>query len=209
MLILHLHTQHHHQDIVAMSSHREGVNPLRPYYIPPSIGEPAEPTHVPGPNPFSVHGNGTTTGKYASKARDIFSDLDYKDYIAEPSPSAVRTVKDLVDELLWKYTSVLMAQPFEVAKTILQVRSQDDIGALAALPSPVEKPRQSSHRNSIFDEVRHRSNHYSELRGIKKVLTVCNYSFQTRIPTRTSRRTSHPTSQAHRLRRNLARRGTG
>ncbi|EOO00248.1 putative mitochondrial fusion protein [Phaeoacremonium minimum UCRPA7] len=101
-----------------MSSHRDGVNPLRPYYIPPSIGEAQEPpTHVPGPNPFS-HGN--ATGKYASKARDIFSDLDYKDYIAEPSPSAVRTIKDLVDELLWKYTSVLMAQPFEVAKTILQ-----------------------------------------------------------------------------------------
>lgn len=149
---------------MSTSSHREGVNPLRPYYIPPTIGDPAEPTHIPGPNPFShshshAHGgaaNATTgSGRYASKARDIFSDLDYKDYIAEPSPSAVRTVKELVDELLWKYTSVLMAQPFEVAKTILQVRGQDDIGALAALPSPAEKekPRQPSHRNSIFDEV--------------------------------------------------------
>ncbi|KAJ9134352.1 hypothetical protein NKR23_g10220 [Pleurostoma richardsiae] len=134
-----------------MSSHREGVNPLRPYYIPPSIGEPIEPTSIPGPKPFS-HGN--STGQYASRARDIFSDLDYKDYISEPSPSAVRSFKELVDELLWKYTSVLMAQPFEVAKTILQVRTQDDLGGVTGLVSPAERPRQpNSYKGSSYGDL--------------------------------------------------------
>jgi fusion and transport protein UGO1 len=40
------------------------------------------------------------------------------------SPSLVEMVKDLLDQALYKYTSVLLAQPFEIAKTILQVRSQ-------------------------------------------------------------------------------------
>ncbi|KAK3945748.1 mitochondrial fusion and transport protein ugo1 [Diplogelasinospora grovesii] len=134
-----------------MTSHREGVNPLRPYYIPPSIGEPPDTLPTPGPHAFS---QGHATGKYASKARDIFSDLDYKDYISEPSPSVVQTVKELVDELLWKYTSVLMAQPFEVAKLIQQVRSQDDLGNLGPPPIPdnTKPQRQPSQKISMYDE---------------------------------------------------------
>lgn len=126
---------------------------MRPYYIPPSIGDPLDPSPTSGPNPFS---HGDSSGKYASKARDIFPDIDYKDYISEPSPSVVKTVKDLVDELLWKYTSVLMAQPFEVAKTILQVRSQDDPGGLSTASVEVEETprRQPSLRGSVSDTVR-------------------------------------------------------
>lgn len=133
-----------------MSNHtnRQGVNPLRPYYIPPTIGDVStEAPNIPGPNAFSrpsAPGTSTSSGKYASKARDIFSDLDYKDYISEPSPSVVRSVKDIVDELIWKYTSVFLAQPFEAAKLLLQVRAQDDIGALGALPLPVPTPAAST-----------------------------------------------------------------
>lgn len=139
-----------------MATHREGVNPLRPYYKPPTIGEPPDPTSASSaPNPFARHGANATSERYASKARDIFSDIDYKDYISEPSPSVVQTVKDLVDELLWKYTSVLMAQPFEVAKTILQVRSHDDV-TLAAVPTPLATPvserRRSGYGNTTYDE---------------------------------------------------------
>lgn len=125
-----------------MTSTREGVNPLRPYYKPPTIGEQNE-SLPPKPNPFS-HANATATTTssssssnsniYASKARDIFQDIDYKDYINDSSPSTIQSAKSLVDELLWKYTSVLMAQPFEVAKTILQVRIQDDLGSLHVVP---------------------------------------------------------------------------
>ncbi|KAJ4288245.1 hypothetical protein N0V88_007435 [Collariella sp. IMI 366227] len=97
-----------------------------------------------------------STGRYASKARDIFSDIDYKDYITEPSPSAVQTIKELLDELLWKYTSVLMAQPFEVAKTIMQVRAQDDLGGLelaAAEAAEEARQRQANQRIDMYNEV--------------------------------------------------------
>jgi fusion and transport protein UGO1 len=133
-----------------MSCQRDGVNPLRPYYVPPSIGEPAEPISTPGPRAFARE---NATSNYASKARDLFSDIDYKDYLAEPPPSAVQMVKDLVDELLWKYTSVLMAQPFEVAKTLLQVRSQDDAEALDAAPAEEAGHRGPSRGNSLYYEV--------------------------------------------------------
>lgn len=143
-----------------MSNHtnRQGVNPLRPYYVPPTIGEPTiEQTNIPGPNAFSRPSNATSSTKYASKARDIFSDLDYKDYISEPSPSVVGTVKDVVNELMWKYTSVFLAQPFEAAKLILQVRTQDDVGSLGIVPSLVASPivsRQTNLRMAPHDDVR-------------------------------------------------------
>ena len=134
-----------------MSTHRDGVNPLRPYYIPPTIGERAEPVSSPSPNPFSGSGSAKGSG-YASRARDVLTDLDYNTYLGDDTPSVVQNVKDLLDELLWKYTSVLMAQPFEVAKVILQVRDQDES---AALPSPAEpemlKKRTSSYGGSIYD----------------------------------------------------------
>jgi mitochondrial fusion and transport protein UGO1 len=138
------------------STSREGVNPLRPYYIPPTIGEqtgslPRE------PNPFS-HANATAGAgntKYASRARDIFPDLDYRDYVNDPSPSTIQSVKDLIDELLWKYTSVLMAQPFEVAKTILQVRTQDDLELLetGVSSSQASRPKIASPQESIYEQV--------------------------------------------------------
>ncbi|EQL00109.1 Mitochondrial carrier domain protein [Ophiocordyceps sinensis CO18] len=86
------------------------VNPLRPYHKPPTMGD----------------GNAAPT---AGLARHVFADIDYKDYIGESSMG--QTMKELVDELMWKYASVLMAQPFEVAKTILQAKDQGDNAASA------------------------------------------------------------------------------
>lgn len=125
-----------------MTSHGDGVNPLRPYYIRPSIGERAEPV-APGPKAFTTPSARSATvtasaavasssNRYASKARDMFGDLDYNSYIDDDGPSVARSVKELVDDLFWKYTSVLMAQPFEVAKTILQARNQDEQALLTA-----------------------------------------------------------------------------
>jgi fusion and transport protein UGO1 len=91
-----------------MSTHRDGVNPLRPYYIPPTIGERAEPVSSPSPNPFSGSGSARGSG-YASRARDVLTDLDYNTYLGDDTPSVVQNVKDLLDELLWKYTSVRFA----------------------------------------------------------------------------------------------------
>lgn len=140
-----------------MSTHREGVNPLRPYYIPPTIGEAAETVNKssPSPNPFPDGRHVTAAGeRYASKARDILSDLEYNDYLGDTSPSMVQNVKDLIDELLWKYTSVLMAQPFEVAKTLLQVRNQDE-NAVYETPVEPETPKRqpSFHGSSMYGGV--------------------------------------------------------
>ncbi|KAF1808224.1 hypothetical protein P152DRAFT_405943 [Eremomyces bilateralis CBS 781.70] len=94
-------------------------NPYRPYYIPPSIGLP--------PDAASHGPNGTASGRPFSKmgklntARSLLSDLDYGDYLPEGSPSLAEMAKRFMDQAVWNYTSVLMAQPFEVAKTVLQV----------------------------------------------------------------------------------------
>ncbi|KAI0201150.1 mitochondrial carrier domain-containing protein [Astrocystis sublimbata] len=142
-----------------MASNREGVNPLRPYYVAPRIGEQTE--SLPQANPFSKSTqNATTSAKYASKARDIFPDIDYKDHLDDISPSTIQSAKQFVDELIWKYTSVLMAQPFEVAKTILQVRIQDDLGGLnaahahahAQAQAKATRPSITTPRSSTFGE---------------------------------------------------------
>lgn len=105
-----------------MGSSSEGPNPLRPYYIPPSIGL-SSPSHPANNATSSASGPQSSIG---NAARDIFSDLDYTDYLGESSPSIADSIKELVDKALWKYSSVLMAQPFEVAKTILQVYLAQD-----------------------------------------------------------------------------------
>lgn len=128
------------------TTHREGVNPLRPYYIPPTIGErPPTPSLTPSGNATS-----TSTG-YASAARDVLTDLDYNGYLGDSSPSVVKAVQEFVDDLVWKYTSVLMAQPFEVAKTILQVRDQDENASLSSSDPEPLKRRTSSYGGSIYD----------------------------------------------------------
>jgi fusion and transport protein UGO1 len=92
---------------------REGINPLRPYYIPPSGLSPTSnaPPEVASPSSAQVFG---------STARDFIPDLDYADYL-EASPSVSDWVRDALNRALVRYTKVLTAQPFDVAKTILQV----------------------------------------------------------------------------------------
>lgn len=133
----------------------EAVNPLRPYYRPPTIEERAEPVSIPSSNPFSG-GNSydvASGAKYASKAKHMLNDLDYKELIGEPSPSVVESARELVDELIWKYMSVLIGQPFEVAKMILQARDQDEKAAfvLASEPEAPPAPQVPSRAGSAFD----------------------------------------------------------
>ena len=93
-----------------MATPREGPNPLRPYYIPPSIGVPS-----------NTAPNATSSPSFS------FPNLDYSDYMPDASPSVAASAKSLLDKAVWKYTTVLLAQPFEVAKLILQVHvAQDD-----------------------------------------------------------------------------------
>lgn len=89
-------------------------NPLRPYYIPPSIGTETLPNST------------TAAPKPHSGSSFTFPDIDYSDYISEGSPSIPVSIKSILDQALWKYTSVVIAQPFEVAKLILQARVAQD-----------------------------------------------------------------------------------
>lgn len=94
---------------------REGINPLRPYYIPQSGLSPATNAtqEVPAPSPSSAQ-------VFGSSARDLIPDIDYSDYL-DPSPSVSDWCRDAINSSLIRYAQVLIAQPFDVAKTILQV----------------------------------------------------------------------------------------
>jgi mitochondrial fusion and transport protein UGO1 len=99
-----------------MQDSRQHVpNPLRPYYVPPSIGTDSLPNATPNASKPSSQGTGFT-----------FPDIDYSDYIPEASPSLTGTVKSYIDQAFWKYTTVVLGQPFEVAKLILQARVAQD-----------------------------------------------------------------------------------
>lgn len=122
----------------ALPISRDAPNPLRPYYIPPSIGLPPElppqtsnassagmasgsPPYSAGPG---LRSSSLSKPSFGSQARDMLSDLDYDSYFpgsSSSSPTVAEHAKKLLDQALWNYTSVLLAQPFEVAKTLLQI----------------------------------------------------------------------------------------
>lgn len=138
-----------------MSTSREGPNPLRPYYIPPSIGFPQD---TAGATSSGTHGLGPKNGSaasYASSARDLFSELDYGDYLSDASPSSIKSIQDRINEGFYKYMSVLLSQPFDVAKMVLQVRSQATADGLLPIPlaEDVRSSRTSSYRNSMYSDV--------------------------------------------------------
>lgn len=133
-----------------MSSPQDGPNPLRPYYIPPSIGQP-----IPTSSSASSKPGGNSTSAYATSARDLFSDIDYSDYV-DGSRSKLDAIRTLLDEGLYKYLSVLLAQPFEVAKIILQVRVQSlglDDGTIPFSVAEEMRSRSSSKRDSLYADV--------------------------------------------------------
>jgi fusion and transport protein UGO1 len=122
-------------------SSREGINPLRPYYIPPSGLSPASnaPPEVLSPSSAQVFG---------STARDLMPDLDYTDYL-EASPSVSDWIRDALNRALARYTKVLTAQPFDVAKTILQVYVVPD-----ATDEQWERNTTPAAEGSSYDSVR-------------------------------------------------------
>ncbi|RMZ75179.1 hypothetical protein DV738_g5605, partial [Chaetothyriales sp. CBS 135597] len=99
---------------MADSRQAPGVNPLRPYYVPPSAGE------------ASSAAAATAITKASSTSAFAFPDIDYSDYMSEPSRSVRSSIKKLLDQAVWRYSTVLMAQPLEVAKLILQVHVAGD-----------------------------------------------------------------------------------
>ncbi|KAJ5759857.1 hypothetical protein N7520_007013 [Penicillium odoratum] len=92
---------------------REGINPLRPYYIPQTGLSPTNATQDASAPPSSAQ-------VFGSSARDLIPDIDYSDYL-DSSPSVSDWCRDAINSSLVRYAQVLVAQPFDVAKTILQV----------------------------------------------------------------------------------------
>ncbi|KZZ95071.1 Mitochondrial carrier domain protein [Ascosphaera apis ARSEF 7405] len=125
----------------------QGPNPLRPYYVPPSIGLPSpststSPSSASPANAISSDATGAVSGgrmNIGSSARDLLPDFDYADYLTDSSPTLSEGIKDLIDQAIYKYTSVLLVQPFDLAKTILQVYVPPD-----EEPSPWDDDRRGA-----------------------------------------------------------------
>ena len=175
-----------------MSSTREGPNPLRPYYVPtPSVG--AIPETLPSSKgvrnststPVSLPSASAAKASLSSSAREILSDLDYNEYLSESSPSVAEVSKRLLDQAIWKYTSVLIAQPFEVAKTILQVH----VASSAEASSSDNRAGSRSHAYRYEDDVRYAEPSISFPCSNQSLLFRTASTLPTLIPT--SLHTSH------------------
>lgn len=134
----------------------EGPNPLRPYYIPLPLGVTQD--HYQNISGASRIGskyatNALASSSFGSSARNILADMDYSEYLLEPSSSPSAFIKNLFEQGLWKYTSIFLVQPFEVAKIVLQVQlanSKQKSLSAAAFTGP-SRSRALIHRNDPYE----------------------------------------------------------
>ncbi|KAL4923731.1 mitofusin complex protein UGO1 [Aspergillus undulatus] len=126
-------------------SSRDGPNPLRPYYIPPSIGLDQDAS-------FSSPPNASSAQVFGNTARDLLPDIDYSEYL-DSSPSVSGWVRDAFDTAIKRYTSVLMSQPFDVAKTILQSYVVPDDSAAGQFPKGDSQRSGRGSRNGLYDDM--------------------------------------------------------
>lgn len=120
-----------------LSTSRE-PNPLRPYYIPPSIN------HAPNASSSQIpHAARPTTSSssFSTSARDLLPELDID--LKSTTSEAWQQTRSLLDTLVWRYSSVLLAQPFDVSKTLLQVALPPGDTASATAKKRRISPRQS------------------------------------------------------------------
>jgi fusion and transport protein UGO1 len=118
-------------------------NPLRPYYIPASIGPApsAIPANTSAQTSAMPRGPRPSPSSYQSNATDLLPDLDL-DFRSSAGEAWTNT-RALLDTLAWRYASCLMAQPFDVAKTILQVSLPPNVVAASTPRKRRTSPRQS------------------------------------------------------------------
>ncbi|KAI0606604.1 hypothetical protein TUN199_09226 [Pyrenophora tritici-repentis] len=141
-----------------MATSRDAPNPLRPYYIPPSIGLPVDvpQNQTASALPPAYKPSNSSKSSLGSQARDILSDLDYDSYFPESSPTIAGHAKKLLDHALWNYTSVLLAQPFEVAKTILQIQeAKEQLSGLKGDSDFGHKSRPESYSSGKFEDMQY------------------------------------------------------
>ncbi|MCJ1347219.1 mitochondrial fusion and transport protein ugo1 [Peltigera leucophlebia] len=134
----------------------EGPNPLRPYYLPLPLAVSQD--HYQNFSGASRIGseyaaNALASSSFGSSARNILANMDYSEYLLESSPSPSDFMKKLLEQGIWKYTSIFLAQPFEVAKIILQVQlanSKQKALSAADFTEPSRR-RALSHRNDLYE----------------------------------------------------------
>ena len=85
----------------------------------------------------------------------MFQDLDYSDYLSDSSPSSLESVHRQINEWTSRYFATLLSQPFDVAKTILQVKSQAvSDGAIMGGSEDGRPKSRASYRDEIYSDVR-------------------------------------------------------
>lgn len=145
-----IHMSYKNQD-----SEMEGPNPLRPYYIPLPLGVTQDQyQNLSGASRIGSKyaTNALASSSFGSSARNILADMDYSEYL-EPSSSPSAFIQNLFEQVLWKYTSIFLAQPFEVAKIVLQVQlanSKQKTLPAADFTGPSRR-RALTHRNDPYE----------------------------------------------------------
>ncbi|KAK9364784.1 mitochondrial carrier domain-containing protein [Lipomyces kononenkoae] len=108
-----------------MAANTGPMSPLRPYYQRPELvfhsGVPDLAITKADNGTSSSASSFSTSSLFSmgsSQADSILADLDYADYLELPNTSEL--VRGLTNALLTRYSSTFLAQPFEVAKMVLQ-----------------------------------------------------------------------------------------
>ncbi|KAK9450962.1 mitochondrial carrier domain-containing protein [Limtongia smithiae] len=122
---------------------------LRPYYHRPElVFQDGMPDYV------ASKAGGPSGSTYSAKADALLADLDYADYLE--FPNATELIRGIANAALARYSSTFLAQPFEVAKMVLQCGKYPRPGFTA--PSLTDekdkastKPRRRSRRSRIDD----------------------------------------------------------
>ncbi|WPG98521.1 mitochondrial fusion and transport protein ugo1 [Acrodontium crateriforme] len=117
------------RDRFPLSTSRQ-PNPLRPYYIPPSIGSSTSANASASQAPYISATAKSSSGNFSRSARDLLPELDLD--LQSSAGEAWSTTRSLFDTLVYRYVSVLLAQPFDVSKLLLQVSLPSS--ALASVP---------------------------------------------------------------------------
>lgn len=146
------HHIHHMDRYTAMTPSSDGPNPLRPYYKPPSIGTlPDNLSNGSTLGASAAARSSTTPQSFGSSARDMLSDLNYSEILGDATPTTGDSLKALLDQAIWKYSSVFMAQPFEVAKTVLQCH----LAGSSGINTGNDWRPSSSRHSSVYQGSRH------------------------------------------------------
>ncbi|KAK9479858.1 mitochondrial carrier domain-containing protein [Lipomyces japonicus] len=100
-------------------------NPLRPYYNPPELtfhsGIPdLRSSSLSSQGLASFSNSNSSTGV---RAESFLLDLDYADYLEFPNVAEV--IRGVTNSVIMRYSSTFVAQPFEVAKMVIQVGKYD------------------------------------------------------------------------------------